>query len=267
MPVQIIDTHAHIDMSQFDYDRAEMLQRAADAGVTDIVTVGIDLASSKAAIKLAEAHKGIHAAVGCHPQEVKEMQPGDIKEIAVLAADPAVVAIGEIGLDYYRSAATRDIQLKVLKSQLELAAKVKLPVIIHCRQADADMILLLTEWVKTLPPELKSGSGVIHCFNGDVPTAEKYLNLGFYIAFGAYTGYPTSKLDETIRFIPEDRILTETDCPFLPPQTHRGKRNEPSYLPGTLGTLARVRTTSFDTLARQTVTNAKQLFFKFVTEN
>jgi TatD DNase family protein len=152
------------------------------------------------------------------------------------------------------------VQLKVLQSQLELAAAVKLPVIIHSRQAEDDMLALLAKWTAAIPAEIKLEPGVIHCFNGEAKAAEKYLNLGFYIAFGAYTGYPSSRLDDAIRMVPEDRILVETDCPFLPPQTHRGKRNEPSYLPGTVGFIARSRMESFEKVAKKTTENAKRLF-------
>ena len=259
MSPEIIDTHAHLDMSQFDYDRKEMIQRAYGAGVKTIITVGTDLASSRKAVELSGKCPGIFAAIGVHPQEANKINPGDIKEFTAMAKNTQVAAIGEIGLDYYRMTAAREIQLKVLQLQLDLAANLNLPVIIHARQAEDDMVSILTKWTAALPPEIKQEPGVIHCFNGEAATAEKYLNLGFYIAFGAYTGYPSSRLAEAIRSVPDDRILVETDCPFLPPQTHRGKRNEPAYLPN-LGVIARSRTESFETIAKKTTENAKRLF-------
>ena len=260
MPVEIVDTHAHLDMPQFDCDRRAVIQRASDAGVTKIITVGIDLSSSREAVKIATDNIGIFAGVGIHPQESKGMQSDDIKELAALIQNRKVVAIGEIGLDYYRGNSPRETQLHVLRLQLELAAVWNLPVIIHCRQADSDMLPVLTGWVGTLSPGLRRDPGVIHCFSGDITTAAKYINMGFNIAFGAYTGYPSSRLAETIRSIPADRLLVETDCPFLPPQTQRGKRNEPSFLPGTVGTLAVSRKESFEKIARDTTKNAQTLF-------
>jgi TatD DNase family protein len=260
MPPEIIDTHAHLDMSQFDHDSNEVITRAQEAGVKYILTMGIDLQSSRQAIKLAENNNGIFAAIGFHPQESNLMKPDNIEDLKEMAKNTHVVAIGEIGLDYYRLKSPGDVQIKVIRSLLNLAAEMNLPVIIHCRQAEQDMLKILTEWTSSLQKELKQNPGVIHCFNGDSSSAEKYLNLGFNIAFGAYIGYPSSRLSETIRCIPDDRLLIETDCPFLPPQTHRGKRNEPLYLPGTLGVIAAIKAKSFESLAKQTSDNAHRLF-------
>jgi TatD DNase family protein len=260
MPPEIIDTHAHLDMSHFDQDRNGVILRAQEAGVKYILTVGIDLLSSQQAIKLAESNNGIFAAIGFHPQEANLMKQENIKDLKEMAKNSHVVAIGEIGLDYYRVKSPGDIQIQVIKSLLNLAAEMNLPVIIHCRQAEQDMLKILTEWTSSLQKELKQNPGVIHCFNGDSRSAENYLNLGFNIAFGAYVGYPSSRLNETINSIPDNKLLVETDCPFLPPQTHRGKRNEPSYLPGTVGVIARTRSESLETVAKQTSENAKRLF-------
>jgi len=256
----IIDTHAHLDMSQFDYDRDDAINRARDTGVGAILTVGIDMTSSLAAIKLAEAYEEIYASIGFHPHEASKLKPDNIKELTRMAKNSKVVAIGEIGLDYYRNASPRESQIEALKLQLELAAELELPVIIHCRQAEEDMLGLLETWADSLPVGNRHDQGVIHCFNGDVRLAEKYLNKGFYIAFGAYIGYPSSRLSDTILSIPPDRLLVETDCPFLPPQTHRGKRNEPSYLPGTVGIIALTWRESFNKIAEITSNNARKLF-------
>jgi TatD DNase family protein len=263
MSPEIIDTHAHLDMSQFDHDRDEVISRAQNAGVKYILTVGIDLLSSQRAIELAESNSGIIAAIGFHPQEANLMKSDSIRNLREMAKNTQVVAIGEIGLDYYRVKSPADVQIKVIRSLLNLAAEMNLPVIIHCRQAEQDMLKILTEWTASLVKELKQNPGVIHCFSGDAVSAEKYLNLGFNIAFGAYIGYPSSRLSETIRFVPDDKLLIETDCPFLPPQTYRGKRNEPSYLPDTLGVIAGIKAKSlksFENLAKQTSNNARRLF-------
>jgi TatD DNase family protein len=260
MSPEMIDTHAHLDMSQFDNDRNEVITRAQEAGVKYILTMGIDLESSRQAIKLAESYAGIFAAIGFHPQEANLMKPDNIKDLYEMAKNTHVVAIGEIGLDYFRVKSRVDVQTQVIRSLLNLATEMNLPVIIHCRQAEQDMLKILTEWTSSLQKNLRQNPGVIHCFNGDSKSAERYLNLGFNIAFGAYIGYPSSRLSETIKSIPVDKLLVETDCPFLPPQTHRGKRNEPSYLPGTVGVIAGARVESFEKVAKQTSENAKRLF-------
>lgn len=254
----MIDTHAHLDMNQFDADREDAIKRAREAGVGIIITVGTDLAASYQAYEIARNHDGIYFAAGFHPQDAKSMLHDDDRKLAELAKDPKIVAIGEIGLDYYRMNSPRDVQLKVLNTQLELAARSNLPVIIHSRQADSDMIPILQRWTSSLKNRLIPG--VIHCFNGTTETAENYLKMGFFIAFGAYIGYPSSRLSEVIRSIPADRLLTETDSPFLPPQTYRGKRNEPAYIPVVVDTLAHLRFESSELIAKQTESNAKRLF-------
>jgi TatD DNase family protein len=189
------------------------------------------------------------------------MQKDAFETMAELAKNTKVVAIGEIGLDYYRNKAPREIQLQVFRRQLELAEKTELPVVIHSRQADSDMLVLLREWA-TSATRNREAAGVIHCFSGDADTARQYLNMGFYISFGAYIGYPSSSLSEVVRSIPPDRLLVETDSPFLPPQSHRGKRNEPAYLPMTLAILARFRGESPEILAQQTTENAARIFYR-----
>ncbi|MBN1368150.1 MAG: TatD family hydrolase [Dehalococcoidales bacterium] len=259
MSLNIIDTHAHLDMPQFDSDREAVIKRAVAAGVSRIITNGIDLESSREAIKLAERYSSVYATVGFHPQDAGKMQPGDIDKLAGLAKNTRVVAIGEIGLDYYREKTPRNVQLPVLKQLLGLSVDLNLPVVIHARHADRDMMEILKEWVlsrNTIPENI----GVVHCFSGDIVTAKRYLDLGFYLGFDAYIGYPSSRIADVIKNIQIDRLLIETDCPFLPPQSHRGKRNEPSYLPLTLGTMASIRGELPERLAQQTSENALRLF-------
>jgi TatD DNase family protein len=189
------------------------------------------------------------------------MQKDDFGIMAELAKHNKVVAIGEIGLDYYRNKAPREIQLQVFRWQLELAEKTDLPVVIHSRQADSDTLVSLREWINSAKRN-REAAGVIHCFSGDAGIARQYLDMGFYISFGAYIGYPSSSLSEVIRSIPADRLLLETDSPFLPPQSHRGKRNEPAYLPMTLAVLARFRNESPEILAQQTTENAARIFYR-----
>jgi len=256
-----VDTHAHLDMGPFNNDRAEVIARARESGVSTIITVGVDQGSSEQAIKLAKSHNEVFAAVGFHPHNVARVNKIDIARLAQLAEHPRVVAIGEVGLDFYRAYSPRGAQLRVLKWQLELAAKLGLPVIVHCRQAEKDMLPLLRDWVSHDKHHPEQPPGVIHCFSGDTNTAREYLDMGFFISFGAYIGYPTSgSLHSVIGSIPQDRLLVETDCPYLPPQSHRGQRNEPAYLPITVGLLARIRQVSPEQIAQETTQNARRLF-------
>jgi len=246
-------------MPQFDNDREAVIRRAAEAGVTTIVAAGIDLESSHQVVELTERFPGVRATVGCHPQEASLMKYEDIKKFSELAKHKNVVAIGEIGLDYYRNKAPRETQIQVLRWQLELAETVDLPVVIHSRQAEKDMPTILGEWLAKSKRN-RSCVGIIHCFSGNGEIAQRYLGMGFYISLGAYIGYPSSSLAEVIRAIPGDRLLMETDSPFLPPQSHRSRRNEPAYLPMTLAVLARIRSELPETLARQTTENATRIF-------
>ena len=256
-----MDTHAHLDMSTFDKDRDEVLARALNVGIRLIITVGTNLESSNKAIELATKQREIFATVGFHPHDVTAVDRTDIANLAEIANHPRIVAIGEVGLDYYRNYSPRRAQLQALKWQLELAVKLELPVIIHCRQAEKDMLNLLRDWVLGHKRRDEQRQGVIHCFNGNSDAAEQYLDLGFYLSLGAYIGYPASaNAYSVIRSIPEDRLLVETDCPFLPPQSHRGKRNEPAYLPLTIEALAQIREEATGTVVRTTTENALRLF-------
>jgi len=260
MEIEIFETHAHLDMEKFDPDREEVIKRALGAGVTRMVTIGIDVASSKKAINLAEKYPFIYASVGFHPHDTRFMSPSDIATLSDLAKNPRVVAIGEIGLDYYRLLSSREIQINAFKELLKLATGARLPVIIHSRQAEQDTIGILKEWLRAPGAGRSPEVGVIHCFSGDLATAKIYLDMGFYIAFGAYIGYPGSRLPEVIRYIPAERLVVETDCPFLPPQSYRGKRNEPSYLPLTVRLISQIRNEPYELVARQTTENAMRLF-------
>lgn len=258
--MNIIDTHAHLDMPEFDPDLEEVIARARNQGVTTIVTVGINVDSCRRAIQLAEKYPEVWAAIGIHPQDAKNAARDDIKSLAEMAGHPRVVAIGEIGLDYYRNYSPKEAQLSVLKQQLELAKNVQLPVVIHCRQAQEDMIPILQDWSRSygLPPG--KPRGILHCFNADEETANIYMEMGFFISSGAYIGYPSSaQLRSTIKNLPLDRLVLETDCPFLPPQKFRGKRNEPAYTVMTLEVLSEVKGVPEEEMARQTTQNARKV--------
>jgi TatD DNase family protein len=261
MDFSLVDSHAHLDMEHFAQDLEEVITRAREGGVSRIITVGIDLASSRRALALAEKYPSVLAAVGIHPQDSKSAVPGDIKELEILARHPRVVALGEMGLDCYRVFSPKETQVQVLKWQFALAERCGLPVIIHCREARQDLLPLLEEWYAGYRVPEGKFRGVIHCFSGDVETAAKYLELGFFISFGAYIGYPSSAgMRSMIQGIPGDRLIIETDCPFLPPQKYRGQRNESSYVALTAAKLAEIRNVPLETIAQETTRNVRRLF-------
>ena len=259
--LQIIDTHAHLDMEQFDQDRNEVIQRAQAVGVALINTIGIDCESSQKAIELAERYECVLASVGIHPQEAHRAKEDDYQKLLTLAKHPRVVAVGETGLDFYRSKDTAAAQKRVLGWHLKIARELNLPVIIHCRQAQDVIMPIIDEWAFEYPLDENRYRGVLHCFSGDEKLAEWYISRGFFISVGAYTGYPSSMaLRDALSSIPADRILIETDCPFLPPQQYRGKRNEPAYTVFTVNTLAQIKKTTPEQIALQTSRNAIELF-------
>ncbi|MBN1643487.1 MAG: TatD family hydrolase [Dehalococcoidales bacterium] len=255
--LSLIDTHAHLDMKDFTADCDAVVARAVDAGVDKILTAGTDVKSSARAVDLSQKYPQVFAAVGIHPHEAGNVQKADINRIAEISKSPKVVALGEMGLDFYRNYSPREAQLQVLKWQLELATEVSLPVIIHDRQATSDIQKILAEWVKLIYPRCP---GVIHCFSGNKQSAAKYMEMGFYLAFGGYISYPGSNASEVIKTIPYERLLVETDCPFLPPQKYRGKRNEPAYAVLTAEVLAGILGKTVQAVAEQTTENAERLF-------
>jgi TatD DNase family protein len=225
MPFEIVDTHSHLDDDRFDSDRDEVISRATAAGISKIVTVGTGIESCRKAILLAEKYSQIYAALGIHPHDAETATLADIEELEKLAKHPKVVAIGETGLDFFRNRSPRDSQVKVLKWQLALADKLKLPVVIHARAAAREMVGVLEEWC-TERKNMSEPPGEIHCFSGDMENARQYIEMGFYLAFGAYIGYPKSLMPEVIKKVPRDRIILETDCPYLPPQIGRASCRE-----------------------------------------
>jgi TatD DNase family protein len=255
--ISIIDTHAHLDMTDFAVDCDAVIARAVEAGVNKIITAGTSVKSSEKTITLAENYPQVFAAVGIHPHEAANVQKTDITRLAGLAKYSKVVALGEMGLDFYRNYTPQDSQYETLKWQLELAGELRLPVIIHARQSTKEMLEILSEWVKR---SHAVSPGVIHCFQGDTSAARTYLEMGFYLAFGGYIGYPNSRLAEIIKTIPEDRLLVETDAPYLPPQKFRGQRNEPAYIRFTLEKMAEIRGTTAEEVGKQTTENAMRLF-------
>jgi TatD DNase family protein len=229
---EVIDTHAHLDFPRFDADRQAVIERAHAAGVAAMVNVGVDVASSRRAVALAGKHSSIYAAVGMHPHDAKKLDGASLAELRELAQGPEVVAIGEIGLDYYRNLSPQDVQRRAFRAQLAWAAKLGKPVIIHDRDAHDEVMDMLADWAPGLDRSPLAGRlGVLHTFSGDMAMAERAIDLGFYISISGPVTYKSARqLPEIVRTLPLDRLLVETDCPFLAPHPHRGKRNEPAYV-------------------------------------
>lgn len=262
MTPQLIDTHCHLDFEMYDADRPEVIERAAAAGVVRILNPAIDAVTGAGILELADAHPAIFAAVGIHPNSTASFQPGDLAPIEAQANHPRVVAIGEIGLDYYRDWSPPAQQRNAFEAQLELAARRSLPVIIHNREASADVLAVLETWVRTLPDSLRARPGVLHSFSAPWQEAEKALALGFYLGFtGPVTYKKAHELRQVAERVPLDRLLVETDGPFLTPHPHRGQRNEPAYVRFVAERIAALHGISTDALAEATTHNALALFW------
>lgn len=255
----LIDSHAHIDVRLYDKDRDQVLARAREAGVAAVVNAGYDLDSSGASIRLAERYAGVFVALGFHPHSAAKMGDGDVERLAELAQHPKVVAIGETGLDFYRNLSPREEQIEAFNRQLELAQRLELPVIIHCRNAQEEVLSILEEWAG----RSKGASqplGVLHCFSGDLGLAQRYIEMGFLLSIAGPVTYSSSHALEIALNIPLEKLLIETDCPFLTPHPHRGKRNEPSYLSFVVEKIGEMRGMPSDLIAEHTTENAIQLF-------
>ena len=255
-PPALVDTHAHLDHSQYDDDRSAVIDRARVSGIIQILTVGCDLASSQASILLATEHSDIYASVGIHPHDARQGDEEGIATLRTLAKSSAkVVAIGEIGLDFYRDRAPRDVQCATFRRQIRLAREVGLPLIIHDRDAHQEVLTILQE------ENAREVGGVLHCFSGDLAMAKECLDLGFYLSFPGTITYPANEAAREIaRIIPDDRLLIETDCPYLSPVPQRGKRNEPAFVRYTAIAIANLRNISEVDLARLVRRNSYDLF-------
>ncbi len=250
----IVDSHTHIEMPEFGEDRDEVVERARKAGLEFMVTVGTNLAYCREVIALAERYAEVYAAVGIHPHDVKEIGKGTYDEIRKLARMEKVVAYGEIGLDFFRNRSPRDVQVRRFGEELELAAELGLPVIIHDRDAHRETLEILGPWRGKL-------RGIFHCFSGDKAMAKKCLDMGFYISVpGTVTFEKAETLREVVRYAPLEYLLVETDAPYLTPQPHRGKRNEPSYVVHTVEKVAELKELTPEALGAATTANAKAIF-------
>jgi len=254
-----IDSHAHIEGSEFDADREAVIQRALDAGVEIIVCVGdgeVAADSHAAAFRIAEQYPFIYTTVGVHPHEARLLDDNLYAQLMELSQHPKVIAWGEIGLDYHYDNSPRDVQREAFRKQLRMARERGLPISIHTREAEADTLAILGE-------EWKGSDlgGVIHCFTGTRSFAEAAIELGFYISFsGVVTFKKAEELRETARAIPIDRLLIETDSPFLAPIPYRGRRNEPAYVIETARAIGQLRGVGAEELGRATSQNFKRLF-------
>jgi TatD DNase family protein len=254
--VPFVDSHCHLDDKQFSSDRESVIQRALNAGLKYMLAIGTgegppDL---EAAIRMAEAHEPIFATVGVHPNDAAKLTDGTLSQLEKLLGHPKVSALGEIGLDYHWDT-PKELQLPLFREQLSLAAQAKKPVIIHTRDAwDDTLAVLRSDWAGTGLP------CVMHCFTGNIAQAEECLDLGFYLAFGGVATFPkASEVREAARITPPDRLLLETDAPYLAPAPYRGKRNEPGYVIHTAQVLAEVRNSTPEELGRQTTSTFERI--------
>ena len=250
----LIDSHAHIQLDKFDADRGAVLEQAQEAGVHAIMVIGFDLETSRGAIALAEKYDQIYATVGMHPHDAKDLHDETMHIFRDLAAHPKVLALGEMGLDYYRNLSPRSIQKAAFERQLDLAEELDLPIVIHNREAYHDIVPIL---------QARRGRvrGVMHCFSGNVEIMHQSLALGFHIGIGGPVTYRKSDtLQEVAQKVPADALLVETDCPWLAPQFRRGKRNEPAYVRATAEKIAELRGISLEEIGEITTQNFEDLF-------
>lgn len=250
----LFDSHAHLDDEKFDADREEVIARAFEQGVTGIINVGACMASSARSVALAAKYEGIYAGVGIHPHDAQHAQETDYEQLAVWSKQDKVVAIGEIGLDYYYDLSPRDLQRTVFVRQIDVARQMDMPLIIHDRDAHGDILDVLKK-------EAKGLRGVLHCFSGSLEMAKEIIKLGFYISIaGPITFKNAAKLPEIAASIPLERLLIETDCPYLTPHPHRGKRNEPAYVKLVAEQVAALRGLELPALSKATSENVKRVF-------
>ena len=249
----LFDSHAHLNDEAFDQDRAELLETFRDAGVGLVMNAGCSLASSREGIALAEAYPWIYCSVGTHPDTADEVNEEVLEVYRQMCSHPKVKAIGEIGLDYYYETIHRDAQMRAFRMQMQLAEELDMPVIVHERDAHEDGMSIVKEF-----PKVK---GVFHCYSGSAEMARQLVDMGWYIGFtGVLTFKNARKAVETAASIPLERILLETDCPYMAPEPYRGKRNHPGYLPKMAEKLAQIRGITVEKAIRATTENAKRLY-------
>lgn len=251
----LFDTHVHLNDDQFNDDLEEVIERARLNGVERVVIVGFDEKTIKRAMELIEAYDFMYAAIGWHPVDAIDLTDDYLKWIEELTAHPKVVAIGEIGLDYHWDKSPKDIQQAVFRRQIQLAKRLDLPIIIHNREATEDVVTILEE------EGASEVGGIMHCFSGSPETAKRCLDMNFYISLGGPVTFKNAvKPKEVAKEVPLERLLIETDCPYLAPHPYRGKRNEPSYVKLVAEQIAELKGVSFEEVAKATTENANRLF-------
>ena len=250
----MIDTHAHLQWPDFNKDREQVIERAFAAGLAAIVNIGYDLNASREAVQIANNHKNVYAVIGIHPHNAKTIRTDVLASLRELARAPKVVAIGEIGLDYYRNLSPRQQQTEAFEEQLQLAKELQLPVVIHDREAHADVLQVIRKFGNEI-------SGVLHCFSGSIEMAEEAIKLGYMISIAGPVTFPNARrLHQVVEHLPIESIVLETDCPWLTPQSKRGKRNEPAFVAETAHKVADLKGIQVTELAETTSRNARRLF-------
>lgn len=248
------DSHCHLDFKEFRGRLDSVIEAARQAGVHTMVNIGADLETSRNSVSLAEKHEPVYATVGIHPHDAKTYNDDVAAELTALLGNGKVVAIGEIGLDYYRDLSPRPIQKKVLCQQLELAVKHQMPVVIHTREAFHETFEIVKEYSSRLP------GGIFHCFPGTVEEAMQVIGIGFHISVGGVITFPNSRMATVAASVPLDRILLETDSPYLAPVPHRGKTNQPAYLRVIAEKLATLRNVNVEEIERVTDRNCRKVY-------
>ena len=250
----LIETHAHLYFDRFDEDRDAVIERAFDKGVRKIINIATDLDSSRRCIELAEQHDGLFATVGIHPNDATKMDAATLHTLRELSRNPLVVAVGEIGMDFYWDTCPPAVQEQVFRAQIQLAKETDLPIVIHNREAASEILRILkSEGADGL-------AGVFHCFSEDHQVAQEVLELGFHISFTGNLTFKKSQLPRVAEMIPLDRLLLETDCPFLSPEPRRGRRNEPAHVVYIAERLAEIKGLPVSEIAKATTANAIRLF-------
>lgn len=251
----LIDTHAHLNAKEFDEDREETIARARENGVSTIINIGFNAETIPTCIELAERYEFIYAVVGWHPQDAKDMTDSHLEWIESLSKHPKVVGLGEMGLDYYWDTSPKDVQAEVFRKQIRLARKLQMPIVIHNREASQDIIDILRE------EKAAEVGGIMHCFSGSSEIAKMALEMNFYISFGGPLTFKNAKKPKEVAVqVPLDRLLIETDCPYLTPHPFRGKRNESGYVRYVAEEMAQLHGLTFEELAQITSDNARRLF-------
>lgn len=249
------DTHAHLDDVKFSQDQDQVIERAKAAGVEYILNVGYNPASASRTVELTKKYDFIYGAVGMHPHDAKDLDGEGFRELKRLAGEPKIVAIGEIGLDYYWNHSPHDVQQRVFRRMIDFAREVKKPIIIHDRDAHEDIFRIIKE------EAAYEVGGIFHCYSGSLPLAKEAVKMGFYISIaGPVTFHNAKKTVEVVREIPLERLLIETDCPYLAPVPYRGKRNEPAYVVKVAETIAQIKGISLEEAAKTTLENGKKAF-------